>query len=258
VDGVDVRSTNGDRSDLSGVGVLSDEQIAAFDFEQIDEARWLPLKSLIDRDFADGQFTFLDVGGGNGSFADRLLAAYPRARGAVLDNSEFMLKRNAPNERKLLLHKSVADLQNMADRYDIVSAHWLLHHIVGSSRMQTRSSQRAVLGCMSRLLTTRGRLSVYENNYSGWLGDSLPGFLIYELTASKRLTPLTRRVGANSAGVGVRFRSRKEWLREFDEMSLVCTDYAEPDPWQWRVRWHWRLFTTTSDIRAGHFWLRLK
>ena len=76
---------------------LSDTQIEAFDTEYVDEDRWTLIKGRIDADFPDGDFSFLDLGGGSGRFADRLLSNYPRAVGSVLDNSEVLLGRNQQN-----------------------------------------------------------------------------------------------------------------------------------------------------------------
>ena len=63
---------------------LADDQLAAFDTEYVTEPLWDILKRRIDRAFPDGRFSFIDIGGGNGVFADRLLAAYPDATGTVL------------------------------------------------------------------------------------------------------------------------------------------------------------------------------
>jgi ubiquinone/menaquinone biosynthesis C-methylase UbiE len=238
------------------VALLSDRQVAAFDFEQLDDARWSPLQQRIASEFPDGRFSLLDVGGGNGAFVDRVLRTYPDAVATVLDISEYMLDRNVPHARKTMLRKSVADLPQLRDRYDVVAAHWFLHHLVGRTYRETLANQREALRSMARLLTPRGRISVFENNYAGWISDSLPGYLIYQLTASKTLAPVTRRLGANSAGVGVCFQSREQWRQAFRDAGLDCLGYVEPDVWEWPLRWHWRVATTVSDIRAGHFWLR--
>ncbi len=244
------------RREVALVGVLSDSQVAEFDREQVDDARWLPLRHLIHRDFPDGRFSLLDVGGGNGAFADRVLAEFPDATATVMDISDYMLRRNRAHERKTLLWHSAAHLDCLAERYDIVCAHWLLHHLVGADYRCTLANQRAVLRMMARALTSRGRISVFENAYTGWPVDALPGYLIYQLSSSRSLAGIVRRFGANSAGVGVCFQSHKQWLDAFHDAALDCLDCAEPDAWRWPLRVHWRLATTVSDIRATLYWLR--
>src|SRR5438876_5406232 len=76
---------------------LTDDQLEAFDTESVNDQRWIPIHRCLDRDFPDGQFTFLDLGGGNGTFADRLLEDYPSSSGVVLDNSQLLLNRNKPH-----------------------------------------------------------------------------------------------------------------------------------------------------------------
>lgn len=92
---------------------LDDERLAHFDTEYMTESRLLTVKERIDRDFPSGRFTFLDVGGGNGAFADRILASYPDASGVVLDSSQFLLDRNRSNERKSLVLESAANLERL-------------------------------------------------------------------------------------------------------------------------------------------------
>ena len=51
---------------------LSDEQLAEFDTDDMFDERWEMITSSIAMDFPEGDFTFLDLGGGNGVFSDRL------------------------------------------------------------------------------------------------------------------------------------------------------------------------------------------
>lgn len=192
---------------------LDDAQVEAFDTEYVDDNRWAAtVEARINQDFPDGHFTFLDVGGGNGNgnFADRILAQYPNSVGTVLDNSETMLSRNKPNERKTVVLDSVENLEKSNATYDMISLNWVLHHMVGDSYMQSRRNQIWTLKTVKALLTARGRVSIFENLYDGYLVDSLPGRIIFNLTSSKAISGITQRLGANTAGVGVCFLSKKQ------------------------------------------------
>jgi hypothetical protein len=235
--------------------VLSDAQVETFDEDYVEPgARWEVVRDRIRDAFRDGPFTFLDVGGGNGRFADRLLAEFPAARGTVLEPADLLLARNLPHTRKTLLRGTAAELPS--GRYDLICVHWLLHHLVASSYRTTIREQARTLVTLREHLTERGRISVYENIYQGWLLDDLPGRLIYAATSLRVLAPLTKRLGANTAGVGVAFHSRRRWTSMIEAAGLRVAWYAEPDTWVWPLRPVWRAGLTLRHIRTGHAWLR--
>jgi hypothetical protein len=234
---------------------LDASQVEAFDTEYVDDARWLSVKASIDRDFPDGAFTFLDVGGGNGVFADRLLAAYSRSDGTVLDNSEVLLARNQPNERKTVMLDSVENLEHLEKKYDIIFLNWLLHHVVSESYAQTRRNQLWTLSAVNALLTERGRVSVFENLYEGFLIGNLPSRIIFLLTSSQAIKGIARRLGANTAGVGVCFLSEKKWLSTIHAAGLTVRNRAAPDDWPWELPLGWRICLHLRRRFVGHFWL---
>jgi SAM-dependent methyltransferase len=236
---------------------LDDEQVEAFDTEYVSDSRWEVVKSLLERDFPDGEFSFLDIGGGNGKFADRLLAQYPKSKGTVLDNSEVLLGRNQPDDRKVLVSSSVENLVELNEKYDLICVHWLLHHIVCDSYTKTRQAQNETLHAIRELLTPRGRVSMFENIYTGWVINSLPGRMIYQLTSNKMIAVLTRKLGANTAGVGVCFLSRGQWLASIKDAGLQVLAYTEPDKWVWPLKLEWRIFLHIKHVRVGHFWLTI-
>jgi SAM-dependent methyltransferase len=236
---------------------LDDSQVESFDTDYVTDARWETVRARIDQDFPNGDFRFLDLGGGNGVFTDCLLEAFPKARGTVLDNSELLLSRNRTNDRKTLICESVENLGRITERFDLVSVHWLLHHLIDTSYGQTRRNQSVVLENLGRFLTTRGRISLFENMCNGWLVDNLPGQMIYQITSTKAIAAITRRMGANTAGVGVCYLSKKAWFSTIRNSGLEILEYSEPDNWVWPLRAEWRIFLHMRNMRVGHFWLRL-
>jgi len=241
---------------MAAVKKLDDLQVESFDTDYVSGARWNAVKARIDKDFPGGYFNFLDVGGGNGVFADTLLETYPSARGTILDNSEVLLSRNKPNPRKTLVQESVENLGVITGKFDLVCVHWLLHHLVGTSYSETRHHQLSALSGIAAFLNDRGRISLFENVCNGWLIDNLPGWLIYHITSAKTIAAITRRMGANTAGVGVCYLSKNEWFSTIRVSRLDVLQYSEPDPWVWPIRPEWRAFLHVRNIRVGHFWLR--
>jgi SAM-dependent methyltransferase len=199
-------------------------------------------------------FTFLDVGGGNGLWADRLLEAFPAAHAVVLEPSDLLLQRNVAHRRKRLVRGTAATLPD--ERFDLICVHWLLHHLVGNSYRATVRAQIETLRRLGQHLTSTGRIGVFENMYTGSLWHDMPGRLIYAATSLRSLAPLTRRLGANTAGVGVAFHSRRAWEAIIAAAELQIDAYAEPDPRAWPLRRAWRVGLTLRSIRVGHFWLR--
>lgn len=233
---------------------LDNHQLAEFDTEYIDEQRWHRVNSLIQSSFPTGKFRFLDVGGGNGRFTDRILAAYPEAEGTVLDNSELLLERNNSDNRKRLLNCSVEMLVNQEEKYDLICLNWLLHHLVSDSYIQSRQNIENVIHILGNKLERQGKISIFENMYDGQVFDTLPSYLIFILTSSKFLSKLTYKLGANTAGVGVCFLSYKQWELVFKGKDFDILSYSDSSEY-WKFSFFKKFLLHLGNIRMGHFWL---
>lgn len=230
---------------------LSDTQLEAFDREYVSESRWEPIKACIDRDFPDGHFSFLDLGGGNGLFADKVLRCYPKCTGTVLDASQMLIARNKPNARKVVL---VGDALNPVGvgKFDIVFCNWLLHHLVrtGDYAASRKNIESALRGAKD-LLTPNGKLSIYENEYNGYI-DVFPSRAIFAVTSSKTLSSIARRLGANTAGVGVCFLSFNEWKKTLHACGLTLLSHsAMPFNATSRLK---RTLLLVRSLNVAHYW----
>jgi hypothetical protein len=234
---------------------LDDEQLEAFDTEYIRPHQWPHLIGPLERFFGrDGHFTLLDIGGGNGFFVDRVLAEFPNANATLFDNAQTLLDRNRPHPRKHLVLGSGDDLPRVFEgkRFDVVSLHWVLHHMVVESWKGSTQMQVNLLRNARQLLSERGRLSVLENMYQGRMAESFAPWLIYQLTSSRALATFARMGGANTAGVGVAFRDRASWLRTFTEAGFSV---AESAPFEdWTLSKAQRLLTVRR-VFVESFWL---
>lgn len=143
---------------------LDDEQIKQFNVEYVSDRRWQLVKKCINKEYSDGEFTFLDVGGGNGVFVDRILSQYAKSRGTLIDNSEYLLEQNKANEHKTLVCDSVEKIDEIFkdQKFDVIFINWLLHHLVSSSYRQTRSNIVTCLTSLRRLLTENGSVAILE------------------------------------------------------------------------------------------------
>ena len=233
---------------------LNEEQLKAFDREYVGDRLSIPIKQCIDRDFPDGQFSFLDLGCGNGVFADRILADYPKSRGVGLDNAPSLLSRNKPSDRKRTVLGSVENLKYIDEtKYDLIFFNWLLHHLVSESYAETRRYIDRALSSATALLSERGRISIYENMYNGLVIDSLASWITYQLTSVPAIAPFVKKRGANTAGVGVCFLSYSQWCSTFQRIGLRILDYTGNE--LWTIPWSWTVLLHVGQIHCGHFWL---
>lgn len=234
---------------------LGDRALAKFDKEHVKPQHWRHLRQLIDRDFGDGPFRFLDVGGGNGKFADQLLEFYPNSEATLLDNSTLLLDKNQPHPRKKLICDSVENLRKVCsrERFDLVSFNWVLHHLVVPNYNRTRETQADALCQAASLLTERGRISVFENMYEGRTFSGLPSWVVFALTTKKAIAPIIRLLGANTAGVGVCFGSQSTWDQLIETSGLAIDKYYADE--KWLVSRFQRLFLNIRSVRCGHYWL---
>lgn len=237
---------------------LNNTQLSDFDTEYVKGKLWMMVKKCIDRDFFDRPFSFLDLGGGNGLFTDRVLRNYPNSIATILDNSEFLLSKNRnKSDRKKVLCESIENMENLffGNKFDIIFMNWILHHLVTDSYLNTLKNVKSILEVSSKILNDRGRISIFENMYNGLVFDNFPCHIIYHLTSCTKLSKLIKRFGANTAGVGVCFRSKKAWVNLAENAGLRVIQYSQDD--KWRVPFYRRFLLHIGNIRVGHFWLTL-
>jgi SAM-dependent methyltransferase len=234
---------------------LENSQLQAFDKEFISGAMWDRVIEFIERDFGNDPFSLLDIGGGNGVFVDALLDRFPRSEATLVDNSELLLSKNAPRARKTLVCESVTNLEARLKgrRFDIIFMNWLLHHLVLGSYRQTRDLQTRTLGEVARLLGPRGRIHILECIYEGVLIPNLPGWMIYQMTSSRLMAPVARKLGANTAGCGVCFLNHSTWMANFEKASLK-TVRAEHHP-DWKPSLIRRLGLQLRTVHDTQYWL---
>ncbi len=181
---------------------------------------------------AVAKFSILDVGGGTGYFADRMLDRFPAARVHLLDNAKFQLERNVPHPRKNLHLGSAEDMLDVFGnrRFDLVCFNYVVHHLVLNSYGRTRNMQRKALSDGAALLAPGGRISLVEHLCNSFV-HSVSSRLVYQLTSSRPLAPLVKKFGANTAGVGVCFLEEKSWLGNLDAVGLrvlqLSREYVE-------------------------------
>ena len=200
--------------------LLADQQTEAFDVEYVIPQLWVLIEPYLNARLGRPS-RFLDIGGGNGVFTDRVLDAFPQTQGVIVEPSRTLRERNLPRPSKTLVPGTFQAAAFDPERcFDVIFFNWVLHHFVADTYGQTQRLQLQGLMDARNLLTADGIVVIFENYYPGLLIDDLPSRLIYTLTASRLLKAFTQRLGANTAGVGVCFHSRTAWLRKVAQAGL--------------------------------------
>lgn len=204
--------------------------------------------------FGDKPWSMLDVGGGTGALCDYLHEQFPHSRATVLDISPDLLGANVPAPWKTILQGSATDLASLLGRqsFDLVCIHSLLHHVVDGKYHSSGRQVERVLQQVQDVLAPGGRLSLFELSYRGWPIETLSGRIIFELTSSRLLGPLCRRLGANAGGVGVRFLPESAWRDMLERLGFNILEVARAEPYQFPL--YVRAPLAMRIVEPVHFW----
>jgi SAM-dependent methyltransferase len=198
----------------STVRILPKQQTSDFDTEYVDPEMFSKIAELLDTHVKRPNFEYLDIGGGNGNYADKILEQYDSSRVTIVEPELSLIEKNTPSERKTIVNSTFQANAVERNHYDAIGFNWVLHHFVGDSYGKSVQFQRDALVSAYNALKPGGLILVLENYYDSAVIDDLSGRMIYQLTASKLLKKLTAKMGANTAGVGVCFHSHQFWLNE--------------------------------------------
>jgi hypothetical protein len=194
--------------------LLSSEQVEAFRHDQFVEDQTRHFMALLGRTATDPS-EIVDVGGGCGFFARRLQELTGR-RVRVIDTDSKSIEECRRAGVEAVCGDALCP--ELTGREGVVTFNLILHHLVGRTEQETLDLQRRALSAWRRQVRAA---FVSEYIYESYLPD-FSGWLIFRITRSRLLSWIARLAGrvapslkANTAGVGVRFRSRREWLRLF-------------------------------------------
>lgn len=235
--------------------ILSESQLEAFyhsDFvgDQIENfGRLLDLK---EGNSSPNETLLVDMGGGVGFFAQAIREKYGlNVRVVDLDARSVALCKGRGVDAVL------GDVLNypISGKEAIVSFNLILHHLVGPNLKLTRELQ---LSALKRWANINVKVFINEYIYESFV-PSFSGVLIFLVTSSNFLSKLANFVSkfvpalkANTFGVGVRFRSKAEWIRLFRDAGFDLVGAI--DGKEERVDWPLRMLLIRS-IRRSSFLL---
>lgn len=237
---------------------LSDKQLEHFNENLLSDHYLVSyLKEYCKHFDGETPISVLDVGGGNGEFADSLIARFPNVQVTVLDNSEYMLSLNKPHPRKRLVLGSATDPKAALkeEQFDLITINWVLHHLIGNSYQSTLSLMELSLRELKHHLTPKGFIAITENFYAGIVIDSLPSKLIYTITSIRQpfLVSIIRK-GFNTAGVGVCFITERILNRLTKKAGLRIVSSVNIATWT-HLKWYARFILHSRHMRLTCTWV---
>ena len=174
----------------------------------------------------------LDIGGGIGAFAVALVESCPGrdVHVTVLDPSVSAVPHRRVHPRVDYVTGTV-DAHLPVGPFDMVVLRTVVHHFVARRLAATDRTQVDALSRVRGLLGPGGTVCVMENLYEPMIGSDTTGRLIFRVTANRLVALPARLLGANTAGEGVRFRSRASWLEVYGQAGLELVEETVRPRW---------------------------
>lgn len=237
------------------IRILKKSQVESFDTEYVTEEMWSTLHNILsDRVNVTGsEFFFLDIGGGNGKFTDKVLSNFKDSHGYLLDNSSYLLSLNTVSQRKTVVDVNAEEIENLLQdqKFDIIFMNWVLHHFVKGGYSTTLQTQVKILKQAKNLLSENGRVIVIENLPEGLFGETICSFVINRVTSSKLFAPIVKKMGGNTAGIGICFLGEQQWLKQFSLAGLRKENIVKFS--KWSLNPIKKTLLTIKSLRVGIF-----
>ncbi|WP_035293570.1 class I SAM-dependent methyltransferase [Brevundimonas bacteroides] len=209
---------------------LSKEQVEAFYHNEFVADQVADFSELMP--YSRPGAVVADVGGGCGFFA-RALSDARGDRTRVIDMDPGSVEACRVLGVEAVIGDALAP-QFQGDE-QVACFNLILHHLVGADEIKTRALQVKALVAWRAQADT---VFVNEYIYESFVG-TVSGRIIYEITVNPVLSSIGRQAArlvpalkANTFGVGVRFRSHREWLKLFEEAGWRATAVriGKPEP----------------------------
>ncbi len=219
--------------------------------EQLERI-WQKRRPIFERHLDAGRdLQILDIGGGSGVLADRLLELFPKAHVTIVDLSQSLLDFNRSHPNKTLVCQDAWDFlreQRGRVQYDLINFDVLLHHILTpASFTETRNLQSEIIRQATACLAPGGWISIREIAYESM--SCLPNRSTHRLlwfASTRRLPALLRRslqrLGMNSQGGGVAFFSAKEIQGVLEQNGLEVVEFVRHP----MVKLNWKYYAALA------------
>lgn len=196
--------------------------------------------NIIEEMRAKETLTILDIGGGAGYFSRELLRQVTSQGSKVREIHIHLLdthRYDTWNDNDRLIHFVEGDALDMDSIYrggvfDYIFCNMFFHHLLGDSFRQSADLRKMCMDKMKNILKPDGTIGIIDNLNDGFLWDQASCRILYFLTTTKNplVVKLCKKMGSNSAGVGVCMLSRKMWHRLVNSAGMEIVDSIDSEP----------------------------
>ena len=185
----------------------------------------------------------LDIGGGSGYFS-ALVCEYLSKQDVkceifVVDTMQYGTWAEFSG-KITFIEESAENLDMIFDEgtFDIVFAKYVFHHFVKDSWKKSIKCMLSIIMQIKRIMKIDSYLCIVDQFYNGLLGDTSASKTIYTFTTCKIsvFSKIFKKMGAQSAGVGVCFLSKKMWYNFFGVAGFSVEKLEEPLPR--KLKWY--------------------
>jgi ubiquinone/menaquinone biosynthesis C-methylase UbiE len=205
----------------------------------------------------------LDIGGGSGYFS---VALYEYFKGKnceiyVIDPMRYDTWSKF-SEKVKFVQGTADDLSKIFNVgfFDIIFAKYVFHHFIKDTWEKTIVGMKSIIKQIQSIMKKNACFCIVDQFYNGLLGDTSASKMIYRFTKCQIpfLVKIFRKMGAESAGTGVCFLSKKMFLKLFHYAGFEIETLSEPLPT--KMKWYRHiglLLKTWNDgctivVKCGH------
>lgn len=168
----------------------------------------------------------LDIGGGGGCFITICKERFQETNLCIVDPSKSLLQKQKLDGIKLVIGKLPNEL-NITEKFDYIHMKEVLHHVTGSSIVESKKLLTQSLINSQYLLNDNGYILIHELFYESYL---IPTFTRTALFYFLKLLNLLRiKVPAKEfiQGLDVCFYTRSDLRKIFNDLGFEIVDYYE-------------------------------
>ena len=209
--------------------------------EKKSKNNFMIYKEYLKKIIYKNELKIIDLGGGSGCFANDVKLFFDRKNIktdiTVIDYCEYIEWKNFKNINfvKRSIFDELDHIKN--ESIDIIFINDVLHHLVYDSYKKSRIAQRKLFRLVFAKLKKGGYFFIGERCCQNPIIKDFSSPIIYYLTSSKRklIRRMSKKIGANSAGVGVCFLSSKLWCKIANQSGFIIIDKIST-PWYWKKK----------------------